>query len=45
VIHGPNGTTPAKVSSGEAYVPKAAVDDQGGAQRMYEIMNKLQRSV
>lgn len=44
VIHGPNGTTPAKVSSGEAYVPKAAVDDQGGAQRMYEIMNKLQRS-
>jgi hypothetical protein len=44
VIRGPNGITPAKVSNGEAYVPKAAVDDQGGAQRMYEIMKKLQRS-
>jgi len=44
VIRGPNGITPAKVSNGEAYVPKAAVDDQGGAQRMYAIMNKLQRS-
>lgn len=44
VIHGPNGTTPAKVSRGEAYVPKAVVDDQGGADKMYALMNSLQRS-
>ena len=44
VIHGRNGTTPAKVSSGEAYVPKAVVDDQGGADKMYALMNSLQRS-
>jgi hypothetical protein len=44
VIHGPNGQTPAKVSSGEAYIPKAAVDDQGGADKMYALMNSLQRS-
>ena len=44
VIHGPNGTTPAKVSNGEAYVPKAVVDDNGGADKMYALMNSLQRS-
>jgi hypothetical protein len=44
VIHGPNGQTPAKVSSGEAYIPKAVVDDQGGADKMYALMNSLQRS-
>jgi len=44
VIHGRNGTTPAKVSRGEAYVPKAVVDDQGGADKMYALMNSLQRS-
>jgi hypothetical protein len=44
VIHGRNGTTPAKVSRGEAYVPRAAVRRAGGPDRMYEIMKKLQRS-
>jgi hypothetical protein len=44
VIHGPNGTTPAKVSSGEAYIPRWAVEDQGGAEEMYALMNNLQRS-
>lgn len=43
VIHGPNGTTPAKVSRGEAYVPKDRVEEHGGAQRMYALMNQLQR--
>jgi hypothetical protein len=43
VIHGPNGQTPAKVSRGEAYVPKRVVDRNGGAQEMYALMNKLQR--
>lgn len=43
-IQGPNGITPAKVSNGEAYVPKAVVDDQGGADKMYALMNSLQRS-
>jgi hypothetical protein len=43
VIKGPNGVTPAKVSSGEAYVPKRVVDENGGAQQMYALMNKLQR--
>jgi hypothetical protein len=42
VIHGPKGVTPAKVSSGEAYVPKHVVDQHGGPDRMYAIMNKLQ---
>lgn len=42
VIHGPNGSTPAKVSRGEAYVPKHVVDQHGGPDRMYAIMNKLQ---
>lgn len=44
VIHGPNGSTPAKVSRGEAYVPKAVVEDHGGADKMYALMNSLQRS-
>lgn len=44
VIHGPNGSTPAKVSRGEAYVPKNVVDQHGGPDRMYAIMNKLQGS-
>jgi hypothetical protein len=43
VIKGPNGVTPAKVSSGEAYVPKRVVDENGGAQEMYALMNSLQR--
>jgi hypothetical protein len=43
VIHGPNGQTPAKVSRGEAYVPKHVVDDNGGSQEMYALMNSLQR--
>lgn len=42
-IHGPNGVTPAKVSNGEAYVPKQRVDDAGGAKKMYALMNKLER--
>lgn len=43
VINGPHGQTPAKVSRGEAYVPKRAVDENGGSQRMYALMNSLQR--
>lgn len=42
-IQGPNGATPAKVSNGEAYVPRAAVQQAGGPQRMYALMNSLQR--
>ena len=37
-------TTPARVSSGEAYVPKAVVDEAGGAKTLYAMMNRLQRS-
>ena len=43
VINGPNGQTPAKVSRGEAYVPKRAVTQNGGAKQMYALMNSLQR--
>lgn len=43
VINGPHGQTPAKVSRGEAYFPKRAVDENGGSQRMYTLMNSLQR--
>jgi hypothetical protein len=43
VIHGPNGQTPAKVSRGEAYVPKRVVNQNGGSQEMYALMNSLQR--
>lgn len=42
-IHGPRGVTPAKVSNGEAYVPRAAVQQAGGPERMYALMNRLQR--
>ena len=42
-IHGPRGQTPAKVSNGEAYVPRRAVQEAGGPQRMYALMNELQR--
>jgi len=43
VINGRNGQTPARLSNGEAYVPKRFVQDQGGPQRMYALMNNLQR--
>ena len=37
------GTTPARVSNGEAYIPKAAVKQAGGAPALYALMNQLQR--
>lgn len=37
------GTTPARVSNGEAYVPKAVVDQAGGASALYALMDRLQR--
>jgi hypothetical protein len=43
VINGPNGQTPARLSNGEAYVPKPFVDRLGGARQMYALMNNLQR--
>lgn len=43
VINGPHGQTPAKVSQGEAYVPKRVVDNHGGAKAMYDKMHALQR--
>jgi hypothetical protein len=43
VINGRNGQTPARLSNGEAYVPKPFVDRLGGARQMYALMNKLQR--
>lgn len=43
VINGPRGQTPARVSRGEAYVPKAAVDSNGGSKALYALMNGLQR--
>ena len=42
-IHGTKGQTPARVSNGEAYVPREAVQRMGGAQQMYNLMNNLQR--
>lgn len=42
-IQGPNGRTPAALSNGEAYVPKRAVQNAGGARELYSLMNKLQR--
>lgn len=42
VIVGKQGTTPAALSNGEAYVPKRTVQDMGGAQRLYSLMNNLQ---
>ena len=43
VINGPHGQTPAKVSRGEAYVPKRVVAKHGGAKAMYDKMHALQR--
>ena len=43
VINGPHGQTPARVSRGEAYITPEDVEEQGGSQRMYALMNKLQR--
>lgn len=37
------GTTPARVSAGEMYVPKERVDAMGGARQLYALMNDLQR--
>lgn len=42
-IQSPRGRTPAAVSNGEAYVPKKAVQNAGGARQLYSLMNKLQR--
>jgi len=42
-IHGPRGQTPARVSNGEAYVPRETVQRMGGAQQMYDLMHNLQR--
>ena len=38
------GNTPARVSNGEMYVPRAQVNRAGGAPALYALMNKLQRS-
>lgn len=38
------GRTPARVSNGEMYVPKAQVDQAGGAPALYALMHQLQRS-
>lgn len=43
VINSPRGQTPAALSNGEAYINKDLVQRLGGAQRMYEMMHKLQR--
>lgn len=37
------GNTPARVSNGEMYVPRAQVKQAGGAPALYALMNKLQR--
>ena len=42
-IQGRNGVTPAKVSNGESYVPPEGVEQAGGAQALYNLMNNLQR--
>ena len=43
VINSAKGQTPARVSNGEAYIPKDLVQRLGGAQRMYALMHKLQK--
>ena len=43
VINSAKGQTPARVSNGEAYIPKDLVQRLGGAQRMYNLMHKLQK--
>lgn len=42
-IQGRNTVTPARVSNGEAYVPKATVQQAGGSRQLYNLMNMLQR--
>jgi len=42
-ISGPRGQTPARVSNGEAYVPRHAVQQAGGPKRMYGLMSALER--
>lgn len=42
-IQGPKSVTPARVSNGEAYVPRQTVQRAGGSQALYALMNKLQR--
>ena len=42
-ISGPRGQTPARVSNGEAYVPRHAVQAAGGPKRMYGLMSALER--
>ena len=42
VIQGRHGQTPARLSNGEAYIPKQQVQEQGGAKRLYSLMNQLQ---
>jgi hypothetical protein len=42
-ISGPKGQTPARVSNGEAYVPRSAVQQAGGPKRMYGLMSALER--
>lgn len=42
-IQGRNGATPARVSNGEAYVPKRTVQQAGGSRQLYNLMNMLQR--
>lgn len=42
-ISGPRGQTPARVSNGEAYVPRRAVQQAGGPKKMYGLMSALER--
>jgi len=42
-IQGRNGATPARVSNGEAYVPRRTVQQAGGSRQLYNLMNMLQR--
>lgn len=42
-ITGPKGQTPARVSNGEAYVPRRAVQQAGGPKKMYGLMSALER--
>lgn len=43
VIVSDRGVTPAALSNGEAYVPKRTVQNMGGAQQLYALMNALQK--
>ena len=42
-ITGPKGQAPARVSNGEAYVPRRAVQQAGGPKKMYGLMSALER--